>query len=311
MLSVFLVTLPFFALIGCGYLAGRFKVLPEAGAAGVNAFVFYFALPAMLFRIMSARPVTEVVPPDVLAVYGIATLALFVGGGLLGRALFGLRLGEGALMGQASTVTNSGFLGLPLIMAILGEAAAVPVGVVLMLDLLFFVPLSIAVLEVARGDRVGALGVLRDLARGAFLNPFALSVGGGVAFSLVRVDLWAPLDTFLSLLGSTAAPAALFALGATLALRSPAGNMAVAWAITGLKLVVHPLLIAGVLMAWGGADALWTHSLILVAALPVAGNVFLVARQFGLFVERSSTAILISTAVAVVSFPLVAGLLAD
>ena len=53
--------LPFFALIFCGYGAGRFRLLSEASVAGVNAFVFYFALPAFLFNLMATAPLDEVV----------------------------------------------------------------------------------------------------------------------------------------------------------------------------------------------------------------------------------------------------------
>jgi hypothetical protein len=289
--------LPFFALIFCGYAAGRLNLLTTTAAAGVNTFVFYFALPAFLFSLMSSSPIAEVLNVPFIGAYVLASLAVFglavAGGGLL----FDVGRGEAAIQGLAAVLPNTGYMGIPLAVAVFGREAAVPLVVGLTLDGVLLIPLGILLIESEKGQGESplrtVLATFPDLVR----NPLIVSIFAGLAVSAAGLTPPTPVNNFLDLLGAAAGPCALFALGATLAGRSVAGGAAEIGYMTALKLFVHPaalLLTAAVIF---DVDPLWTSAALLGASLPTAANVFIVARQYDVYVTRASGAVLVSTAV--------------
>src|ERR671913_1497692 len=299
MQSIFDNALPFFALIFCGYGAGRLKLLDETAAAGVNAFVFYFALPAFLFGLMSSSPLGEVVNGSFIGAYVTASLAVFALAALVGRWLFDVGRAEAAVQGLAAVLANTGYMGIPLISAVFGREAAVPIVVGLTLDGVLMIPLGIVIIESSKGRAEGlthtVLATFSALAR----NPLILSIFAGLAVSTTGLSPPTPLANFLDLLGGTAGPCALFALGATLAGRTVAGGTAEVSYMTFMKLVLHPAALFFTTTLIFSVDPLWTTAALLGAALPIAANVFIVARQYDVYVVRTSSAILFSTAVSI------------
>ncbi|MHA1597796.1 MAG: AEC family transporter [Alphaproteobacteria bacterium] len=307
--SVLGITLPFFALIGCGYIAARKKFLGDEGVRGLNTFVFYFALPCMIFLALAPRPFADIINWTFMGAYGAAGLTVFALTALSTRIFFRGSLGICALQGQAGSVGNVGFLALPLIVAVLGPDAALPVVLAFTVDLVVLVPLSIALLEIDRHRDGGALSIAVKAGRGVIFNPFVLSIAAGMAFSASGWAIPGPVETFTGLLGKAAAPTALFALGATLAGRPLSDAITEALHMSAAKLFVHPLLVwVSLTMLFDVPDA-WVTAAVLVAAAPVAGNVYIIASNYRLYVLRASTAVLISTAIAVVSFSALVALL--
>jgi malonate transporter len=304
--SIFDNALPFFALIFCGYGAGRLRLLDETAAAGVNTFVFYFALPAFLFGLMSSSPIGDVVNGPFMGAYVAASLSVFALAALVGRRLFAIGRAEAAVQGLAAVLANTGYMGIPLISSVFGSEAAVPIVVGLTLDGILIIPLGIVIIESSK-DRAESLPttVLSSLSALA-KNPLILSIFAGLAASAIGLDAPTPLDNFLDLLGGTAGPCALFALGATLASRKVAGGAAEVSYMTFMKLAVHPAALFFTTTVIFDVQPLWASAALLGAALPIAANVFIVARQYDVYVVRTSSAILVSTAVSVVS---VSGLL--
>ena len=301
MQSILNTALPFFALIFCGYGAGRLNLLTATAAAGVNTFVFYFALPAFLFSLMSSSPIAEVLNVRFIAAYVCASLAVFGLAVAGGRLVFGVGRGEAAVQGLAAVLPNTGYMGIPLAVAVLGREAAVPLVVGLTLDGTLLIPLGILLIESEKGREAGplrsALSTLPNLVR----NPLIISIFAGLAASAVGLTPPTPVNNFLDLLAGTAGPCALFALGATLAGRPVAGGAAEIGYMTFFKLLVHP---AALLLATAvifKVDPLWTMAALLGASLPVAANVFIVARQYDVYVARASGAVLVSTAVSIVT----------
>ena len=292
--------LPFFALIFCGYGAGRLKLLGETAAAGVNTFVFYFALPAFLFSLMSSSPLAEVVNGPFIGAYVTASLAVFALAALVGRSLFGLGRGEAAVQGLTAVLPNTGYMGIPLVAAVFGREAAVPIVVGLTIDGVLMIPLGIMIIESDKGRGEGllrtALTTLTALAR----NPLILSIFAGLAFSATGLTTPTPVTNFLDLLGAAAGPCALFALGATLAAVSERiswGATAEISHMTAMKLLVHPAALLLTMTLIFDVDPLWVTAALLGAALPIAANAFIVARQYDVYVARTSSAILVSTAI--------------
>jgi len=293
--------LPFFALIFCGYGAGRLKLLDETAAAGVNTFVFYFALPAFLFGLMSSSPIGKVVNVPFIGAYVTASLAVFTLADLVGHRIFEIGRAEAAVQGLAAVLPNTGYMGIPLISAVFGTEAAVPIVVGLTLDGVLMIPLGIVIIESSKGRAEGlfhtALTTFSALAR----NPLILSIFAGLALSAANLTPPAPVTNFLDLLGGTAGPCALFALGATLAGRQVAGGAAEVSYMTFMKLAVHPAALFFTTTRLFDVQPLWATAALLGAALPIAANVFIVARQYDVYVVRTSSAILVSTAVSMIS----------
>ncbi|MDP9437313.1 MAG: AEC family transporter, partial [Actinomycetota bacterium] len=198
--------LPFFALILCGYAAGRLDLLTATATAGVNTFVFFFALPALLFSLMSSSPIAEVLNVPFIGAYVLASLAVFGLAVAGGRLLFDVGRGEAAIQGLAAVLPNTGYMGLPLAIAVFGREAAVPLVVGLTLDGVLLIPLGILLIESEKGQGESpmrtALATFPNLAR----NPLIVSIFAGLAASAVGFTPPTPVNNFLDLLGAAAGP---------------------------------------------------------------------------------------------------------
>lgn len=304
MLDVFLQVLPFFAVIGVGFFAGRSGFFPESAAAILTKFVFYFALSAMLFGFASSQKLGDVLDWDIVGAYLLGTLAVY----LLATGVAMLRkrgVEESAVEAQISVVGNVGFLGIPMLALLLGEAALKSVLMVLAVDLFVFGGLIVILITGARDGRVSP-AILLTVGGGLIRNPMIVAIGLGFLWSALGVPVPVPFKAFLDLLGGAATPGALFAIGASLASKSTE-RVAVAGWLSFAKLVLHPLAVAGVAIWLFDISAYDRGAMIAAAALPVAGNVYILAQHYGVAPQRASAAILVSTMLSIVTVPLVIG----
>jgi malonate transporter len=302
MLAILNVTTPFFALVLCGYLAARHRMLPENSVPALNTFVLYFALPCMLFRFASGTAFREILNTPVFLAYMVTGLAALVIFAATIRFAAGESVREAAFAALAVSWSNWGYMGIALIPALLGQGALAPLIAAGMADLLVVVSagLALASLENRGGGSVGGAlsGALIHVAK----NPLIWAVSVGCAFSALLLRLPAAIDQFARLLGQAAPPVALFTIGVSLyrpGIRAWRGDVLL---IAGAKLLLHPCL-AGVVAIYAFRLAqLEVRTLVLSAALPVAGTVFLFAERQGANAERIAASILISTALAFASF---------
>ncbi len=302
MLAIFTVTAPFFALILCGYLAERVRVLPESAVPALNTFVLYFALPCLLFRFSARTPFDELVNLPVFLAYMTAGLATLAAMALLVARGVGENIREAAYAGLAASWSNWGYMGFALLPAILGKAALAPLIAAGMADLLVVVSAALALGSLAehggRGLGAALAGALGRVAR----NPLIWSVIAGAAFSALGRSLWQPIERLLELLADAAVPVALFTIGVSLYRPGTRVARADVLVISGAKLIVHPYLAALVAVFVFRLPQLEARTLILSAALPVAGTTFLFAERQGADAERIAASILVSTALAFLSF---------
>ena len=315
MLSVLLITFPFFALVLCGYLATRAGALPVSAIGGLNSFVLYFALPCMLYRFGASTPIAQLLDPAVAGLYLLC--ALLMVGGTVALTLRRRGWNDAAFGALVAAFPNTGFMGVPLLVALLGEASAGTVIVVLAVDLVIT---SSACIALSRLDGAGAHGVavaLRNALRGMATNPMPLSIVLGGVASVLQWQLPGPVDQTLAMLAGAASPVALFTIGAVLARSQmnqqeyvPPGQYV---PIALAKLVVHPLLVWCVgraAMALGVDLSPFTLTvMVLLAALPSASNVALLVERFGAHGGRVARIILVSTALAFLSFSAAVALL--
>lgn len=302
MWPIFLKTLPFFGLIGLGWLAARTRFFPQEAAAWLTKFVFYFALSAMLFRFAAGLDLARLFDRRFVMAYLAGSVLVWILGLVAARAR-GLALPEAAMEAQCCMTGNTGFLGVPMLVVLLGERAVGPVLMVLTIDMLVFSTLITLIVHASRRGGLRAASLLGVLG-GIVANPMIVSMLAGLAWSWARLPMPQPLDEFLALLGAAATPGALFAIGASLAGRKVQRLAASAW-LSFAKLVLHPLAVGVAALFVFGVQPFAAGVMIAAAALPVAGNVYILAQYFGVAQQRVSTAILISTAGSIVTIPVV------
>lgn len=298
MWEIFLKTLPFFALIGLGYWAGRTRFFTEEATAYLTKFVFYFALSAMIFRFSSSLEIGQLLDWTFIKAYLAATATVYViATGV--SMMRGVSVAEAAVEAQCSVIGNIGFLGIPMLALLMGPGAVAPIIIMLSVDLIVFSSLIVILITGSRGNGL-SLGILKTVILGLVKNPMIVSVVLGLAWSSWNLLMPAPAEEFLTLLGAAATPGALFAIGASLASKS-AERMSVAATISAFKLFVHPAAVALAAMVIWPVEPFAAKVMVAAAALPVAGNIFILAQHYGVAPQRVSAAILVSTTVSVVT----------
>ena len=308
MLSVLLITFPFFALVLCGYLAARGGILPQPAIPGLNAFVLYFALPCMLYRFGASTPIGQLLDPAVAGVYLLCALVMV--GGTVVLTLRRQGWNDAAFGALVAAFPNTGFMGVPLLVALLGAQSAGPAIVTMVVDMIITTSLCIAL---SRLDGAGTHGVgvaLKNAFKGMATNPMPWAIALGAIASALQFTLPGPLDKTVAMLADAASPVALFTIGAVLA-RSQMNLHERVLArdyvpVALAKLLVHPLLVWAVGTAAIALGVPLTPFaltvLVLLAALPSASNVSLLAERFGAHNGRIAHIILVSTALAFLSF---------
>lgn len=301
MTPVLNVVLPVFAIILAGYLSGRRALLGDANSDALNRFVYWMALPALLFGSMARVPVRDVFEiPFLLAFVGgmAITFAIAVLGG---GALFPNRLAGRTLQGLAAVFANTGYMGLPLFLTAYGPERMLPAVIGTVFNAAIAVGAAVIVIEIDLSQAARLRHLARDVLLALVRNPLVTAPVAGLLFSATGLSLPKPVETFCSLLGAAAGPCALFALGLFLVGRRFAEQPAeLAW-ITILKLVVQPAITWVLAVPILHMDPVWASAAVLLAALPTGALVFTLAQTYGVYVERASAATLVTTVVSIVT----------
>jgi malonate transporter len=321
MLAVLAVTFPFFALVLCGYLAVRRHMLPQVAIPGLNSFVLYFALPCLLYRFGASTPLGQLLDTSVFGVYLLCAL-LVVGAAVALLRAQGSDWNNTAFCALVAAFPNTGFMGVPLLVALLGASASGPVIVTLVVDLLITTSLCVALSRLdsgaMAGEGTGARRALADAMAGMARNPLPWAILAGGFASAFGLVLPAPLMKTISLLADAASPVALFKKLAVLArsqMNASAPSAPGAYLpVALLKLGLHPLLLLAIGTAARACGAPMSNQafavLVLVGCLPSASNAALLAERFGADTGRVARVILVSTALSFLTFSAAVALLA-
>ena len=302
MWDIFLQTLPFFMLIALGYGSGRTGFFSPEVTAYLTKFVFYFALSAMLFRFSANLSLSAILDWQFVMAYLAGTTVIY----LLATAVAlwrRLPMAEAAVEAQCAVIGNVGFLGIPMLVLLLGEAAIGAVMMVLAVDLIVFGSLIVILITGSRDGRMSPK-ILVTVALGLVKNPMIVAIVLGLTVSAFALPIPRPVNDFLQILGAAATPGALFAIGASLASKS-AERVTVAGWLSFCKLVLHPAAVAFAALMLFDVPTYTAGVMIAAAALPVAGNVYILAQHYRVAPQRVSASILISTAASVVTVSLV------
>jgi hypothetical protein len=326
MQAILAVTIPFFTLVLCGYLAAQRRYIPESAIPGLNGFVLFFALPCLLFRFGSSMPFSQLIDPVLVGIYLASALLMvfFTIAATLRReaGARGVSLRDAAFGALVAAFPNTGFMGVPLLVAMLGERAAGPVIGIVLVDLTITSTLCLALAqhhrpgdgEAGRASEGGDGAALLRSLRGAMTNPLPWAIGVGALVAAAGVALPGPMAQVVKMLGDSATPVALFTIGTVLWRagqhshhRTPVGQYL---PVALFKLLIHPALVLALgLLAHAAGMAVSPFGLqvmVLGAALPSASNVSLLAERYGADNGRIARIIMASTVLAFGSFSLLA-----
>ena len=298
------IVLPVFGLVLCGYVVGRTRLLTPEGIQGLTNFVFYVAIPVLMFRTVARNDLPAIDDLNIIAVYYGGSYLLYFTAVLIGRLLFKLPFDQLAIFGMGSVYGNSVMLGLPLVYAIYGEAGMLPLLIIISFHNPMFITLTALIIEVGRGQNKSKLQIVVSSLKTMASNPVVIAICLALPLVLLDWTLPKPIDRFTDLLSGAAAPCALFALGASLVEYKIAGKLDESLTIVGLKLIVHPLIIWSLATYVFVLDPLWAAVATIAAALPTGANVFIYSSGYGIYVARATSATLISTGLSVFSVAL-------
>ena len=314
--SILTITVPFFALVLLGYLAARWGKLPAVAIPGVNGFVLYLALPCMLFRFGMNTPVRQLLDPAVLGVH-LACSMIIVAFTLAVTWRNGLSLKDAAFGAHVAAFPNTGFMGVPLLTALLGAAAAGPMIATILTDIVITSSVCIALAQWQGSSDRGHFNAIVGALRGAASNPLPWAIALGTISSVTGYRPIGPVDVIVRMLGDAATPVALVTIGAVLwhagrhaHTRTPISRFL---PVALIKLIVHPLVVAvvgkGAQLAGVALSDFQLLVLILTAALPSASNVAVLAERYGADNGRIARIILASTTLGFITFSALAWML--
>ncbi|MBN9586408.1 MAG: AEC family transporter [Afipia sp.] len=301
MIDILNLALPYFGLIFIGYACGKYKRLPEAGLEWLNFFLLYVSLPALFFRVLAKTPFEELNNPPFVIATTLATASAFFISMFGAKLIAKLSMRESAMAGLGGGYGNIGYMGPGLALATLGTKAAAPVALIFCFDTIFLFTVLPLLMVLTDGQRRPLLPTIFLVGKQVLLHPLIVASYLGALVAAFHVQMPVALDNTFQFLQSAAAPVALFALGVTVALRP---FERVPWEVPGIiavKLVLHPLIALGMLALLGPFPHEWAATALLLASLPPALNVFVIARQYDTWIEPASAVVLVGTFASVVT----------
>jgi malonate transporter and related proteins len=299
-----------FILILAGYVSARRGLMQKPGIKGLNDFVFYFSLPLMLFHGMATAPLAEAFDVRFVLLYLACAVTVHLSGMAIARWGFRRSIGEQGIQGIAASFGNLMFIALPIAVALFGQAATLPVALLVTIESGIIMPFTVSLLEIDRGAKGNLRQAVLAAVQAVLRNPVVMSVLTGAAVGLLGVPLPSLFDGLVKVVSGATVPCALFALGASLAGLPISERLRETSTMVALKLFVYPLLVFGVMSLFPGIDPVWRAIAVLAAAMPMGANVYLIAARYETYVARASTAVLFSTILSVVTVSLLAVLLA-
>ncbi|MEM7443421.1 MAG: AEC family transporter [Pseudomonadota bacterium] len=299
--AVFNVALPIFAVILAGYVAGKIGILGETASKALNQFVYWVALPPLVFLAMARSSIQDVLHWPFIGAFLGSIVGVWLAAMVIGAIAKRERAEILIMQGMNSAFSNTGYMGIPLFLSAFGSAAVAPALLATVITSAIAVGLAVIGLELAasKGRHIGH--ALLDVFLALVKNPLVVAPMLGLLASYLRLPVPLPVANLFDLLGAAASPCALFAIGLFMSSRPLAADLAEIGWISVLKLLWQPLLVWWLADTFFPMEPFWLASAIILAALPTGALTFVVAQKYEVYVERTSGVILVSTIASVVT----------
>ncbi|WP_274572604.1 AEC family transporter [Neisseria leonii] len=302
MLAIFQITAPVFAILLLGFAAVRAGWFAFDELRGAAKLVMRVGLPALIFQAVATKPLAEAFDTAYLAGYGGGTAAAFVFGWAAGRFARRQDGAAAALSGFGMSMSNTGFIGYPLLATAIGTPAGQYMAMNALLENLIALPLFYIVADASGGSGKSRWQTLRDVAGNLLRNPMIAAIPVSLVFAAGWLPVPAVADKVTAMLASASAPVALFVIGGSLAGLKLRGSLPDIALISIGKLVVFPLTVsAGLWLAGAARDVIWIGALL--AGVPMASIFPLVCAQYG-YEKRGSAAMLLTVVLSFFSISL-------
>ena len=301
MLSILVIVSPVFALVATGYIAVRFGVFPQTGVGGLITFVNNFAVPCLLFRAMLDIDFAAVFNPAMISGYYISAVGTLAFSILLAHFVFRNRPGEAVASGFAAVFSNTVLLGLPIVQRAYGEDVLPIMYSIIGFHAPILMTISLITMEIMRRDGIGPGKVAVAALRRVLTNPLLIGIALGLAGNLVGLKLIEPADAFTRMMSQAVLPAALFGLGGALNQYRVRENWLLSATMSAIKLLGLPATVY-VLVVWVfRVDPAIARIAVITAAMPSGINAYVFATSYNRSVDVAASAILITTALSVVT----------
>ena len=298
--DVISLAMPFFGLIFLGFFCGKLMKTSADGLQWMNFFIVYVALPAMMFKLISATPFEQLKNAPFVLGTTLSTFLVFCLSFATGIITTG-HIRQATIQSVIGAYANIGYMGPGLTLAVLGPSAIAPAALIFVFDNTLHFTLVPFLMALGSQDKMKLGETVWFVGKRVITHPFNIATVLGIAAASIHYVPPAPIDTMLVFLKNAAAPCALFVLGVTVALRPLRAVPIEMPILLVIKLILHPLIVWLVLSWLGDFGWEWTMTAVLMAALPPALNVFVIANQYRVYVEQASAAILVGTMVSVVT----------
>ena len=281
MLDVFLITGPAFLVIAIGFAAVRSGLFDKSETRILGKFAINIALPAMLLKALTERPFAEIMNVGYLTAYTLGSLAVFTAGIGFARFVQKKTLQTSVVHGMGMSLSNSGFIGYPIVLQVVGPAAGIALALCFLVENLLIVPLTLALAESSGGDGKKIHRVLIETVTRLAKNPLIIAIVTGFSLALLGVRLPAPVARSIDMLSLAAAGVALFVIGGTLVGIKVRGMRRDIAQIVAGKLVLHPLFVFIALALLPPLDPTLHVAAIAFACMPMASIFPIIAQRFG------------------------------
>ena len=281
MSDVLSITLPIYIVIAIGFACARAGWFSRADMRVFGKFVIQLALPALLFNALSSRTLSEVLNPVYLSAYTAGSL-LVAGIGFAWARWAGKSLSGAAVVAMGMTCSNSGFIGFPLALQLLGPTAGVALALCMIVENVLMLPLLLAIADMD-GDHGKAnwrktfLASLAGLVR----NPMIIAIVAGLLFSMLGLRLPEAGARAVNLFATSCGALALFVIGGSLTGNAIPGLKRDVSAIAIGKLLLHPLAVFAMLWLLPPLPAQLHTAALLFAAVPMLGIYPILAQKHG------------------------------
>lgn len=310
MLAILSITTPIFLLIALGYLAVRVGIIPKSAIGGMAAFAVNLALPALLFKALSARPVLDLINPYYLIAFGVGSLLVLAVGLVVALRMRAAPLDQAAFQALGGSLSNSAFVGLGIVSPIFGTLAVTGVALSMLVDLILLIPVTVALAEWAGQKEGSAREAFLNALYRTFTNPLVLAIFTGMFASWLQWLPPKPVMTAVNMLAGTAAPLSLFVIGGMLVGISVRGQRVDLGQMVLFKLALHPVVVALIVWWLPPFDPILQACVIVLASMPMAGVLPMIAQRYGQE-QLSAAALVTATALSFFSINLVLWLLGE
>ncbi|MEM6665388.1 MAG: AEC family transporter [Pseudomonadota bacterium] len=300
-LDIAAIILPVFGVVAVGYLARLTGLLGDDVGEALSKYVFTIAIPCLLFRIMADGNWPDISPWGYWVSYFAGIAVVWTASSLIMTRLLKRDGPTGVVAGFTAGQSNTVLIGIPLILAVYGEAGAIPVVALISIHLPIMMGVAAILMELSDRSAADWRGTAKALARNIVLHPIILGIAIGAAWHALNLPTEGLLRPVLDSIAGTASTCALFSLGLALRRYGVAGDLRASLSVTALKVIVHPAIVLVLGVHVFQLPPVWLGAAMLFAASPSGINAYLVAGRYGTGMRISSSAIALSTAVAVVT----------